>query len=118
SCRTPLSTPRSGRAIIPPPARRRSQTWRGGLNGSALCAADDLSIGAEMTVNWKNRGAARIALELLMIAATILLPAAAFAQVTAIRAGSFIDTDSGKGLSNQTMRICAGKSEAVGASRP
>jgi imidazolonepropionase-like amidohydrolase len=71
-----------------------------------------------MTVNWKNRGAARIALELLIIAAAILLPAAAFAQITAIRAGTFIDTDSGKVLSNQIILIRAGKIEAVGASLP
>jgi imidazolonepropionase-like amidohydrolase len=68
-----------------------------------------------MTVNWKNRGAARIA---LIIAAAILLPAAAFAQITAIRAGTFIDTDSGKVLSNQTILIRAEKIEAVGASLP
>jgi imidazolonepropionase-like amidohydrolase len=71
-----------------------------------------------MTVNWKKRGAARIVLELLIIAATILLQASAFAQITAIRAGSFIDTDSGKVLSNQTILIRAGKIEAVGASLP
>jgi imidazolonepropionase-like amidohydrolase len=41
-----------------------------------------------------------------------------FAQITAIRAGRLIDTDSGKVLSNQTILIRAGKIEAVGANLP
>jgi imidazolonepropionase-like amidohydrolase len=71
-----------------------------------------------MTINWKSRGIARIVHGLLIIAPTILHPAMTFAQITAIRAGRLIDTDSGKVLSNQTILIRAGKIEAVGANLP